>query len=57
MGHVRHGKISRRHKKMFVYFGTDPREKRADSRRGGKREYLRGERSQIQSPVRGVGLF
>lgn len=58
MGHVGQGKISRRHRKMFVYFGTDPRERRADGRRGSNREeYLRGERSQIQSPEGGAGLF
>lgn len=46
-----------RYKRVFVCFGSDPREKRDDSRRGDNREeYLRGEKGWIQSPDEDLGF-
>lgn len=49
-GYIGQRKNLERCKRIFVCFGTDPREKRDDSRRGDNREYLRGEKGWIQSP-------
>lgn len=43
-----------RYKKIFVFFGSGPKDKRDDDRRGDNREaYLRGEKGWIQSSNRG----
>lgn len=51
------GKNLRRYKSIFVYFGTDPREKKdLIAEEEITEEYLREDRGQIQSPDGGSGL-